>query len=469
MRKIHIYIACILLAGSLACKENAGTGENPDPSPVVSTPLPLISITTNGVTIVDEPKIEAEMRVSLVGVSLLESMIGIEYRGSTSQRIFEKFSYSLETWDENGNDRDVSIFTIPEEEDWILYGPYSDKTLLRNVLIYDLSRKIGRYASRTAFTELSLNEDYKGVYVFMEKLKRDNNRIDLSDLDPDEIEGDDLTGGYILKIDKTAGDTDDPNWSGDEQYTADLGFRSDFDTDGNRLSYEPYGPKRGEETYYLYEDPAPEDIMPEQSAYIQNYIQAFEESIQLEDFSSSNRAYEDFIDVDSFVDFFLLNELSANPDAYRLSTYLYKDRGGKLHMGPIWDFNIAFGNDGRSATNQWIYLYNDSYPGDLWLVPFWWEKLLFDPKFKKAVKARWNALKSDQFSEATIHSMIDEYVNILNEASAVDSNFERWEIIGEELPFNSFVGESYEAEIEYVKNWISDRISWLDTEIQGFD
>ena len=139
---------------------------------------------------------------------------------------YSKKSYGFETWDSDGDDLDVTINGLPQEEDWILYGPYSDKTFFRNKLAYDLASKIGEYASRGFFAELEINENYLGLYILMEKIKRDEVRLNISNLQPDENEGADLTGGYILKIDKTSGDSDNEDWGGMEEYNEFLGFRS---------------------------------------------------------------------------------------------------------------------------------------------------------------------------------------------------------------------------------------------------
>jgi hypothetical protein len=464
MKRSALFLVIVLISLFTACKKNNSTGSEPDPDPIGNTgsTVPYISINTNGTEIPDEPKINASMRIITENIQVFSGDIGIEVRGSTSRRLFDKLSYGFETWDTNGDDIDVTINGLPEEEDWILYGPFSDKTLVRNKLAYDLAREIGEYASRGFFAELEINDEYQGVYILMEKIKRDNNRLDLANLRPSENEGADLTGGYILKIDKTSGDTDNEDWGGDEEYTADLGFRSDYGAFWNDLTYAPYGPKQGEETYYLYEDPDAAEITPQQKAYIQQYIDGFETAIFSDDYYS---AYQNYINIDSFVDHFLLNELSGNPDAYRLSTYLHKDKDGKLNMGPVWDFNIAFGNDGRSATNSWIYLYNENYPQDLWLVPFYWEKLLQDATFQQAVQSRWNELKNSTFSESNIHSMIDGYIAELEAGDAINRNYEKWDVLGVELIFNSFVGETYQDEIDYLKGWISDRISWMDQQI----
>ena len=373
----------------------------------------------------------------------------------------------METWTASGEDFQTAILDFPIEEDWILHGPYADKTLVRNALIYDLSNRMGFYAVRTQLAELNLNGNYKGVYFFMEKIKRDRNRVNVLSLEPNQTDNSVISGGYILKIDKTAGDTEDSNFSGDFVYTEDLGFRSNYGTQGNVLGYEPYGNKRGEETYFLYEYPDPSRINQQQKDYIENYIREFEDALVNENFSGP-RAYEDYIDVASFVDFFILNELSANPDAYRLSTFMNKDRNGKLKMGPIWDFNLAFGNEARSQVEGWIYRYNENNPGDLWLVHFWWTKLMQDPQFRAAIKTRWNEVRGGALANTIITTRIDAWVAEMEANGALERNFNRWPITGQPVPFNDLVGQTYEQDVMLLKNWINARISWMDSQIQSW-
>ena len=145
--------------------------------------------------IVDDPKVPAAYTVKRSDSIYYQGIIGIEIRGESSQN-FDKKSYGLETWDEQYNDIDVPLLGLPEEEDWILYGPFSDKSLLRNKLIYELSNQMGRYAVKTEFVELTINYDYKGLYIFMEKLKRDKNRINISKLEEGDIDQESISGGY---------------------------------------------------------------------------------------------------------------------------------------------------------------------------------------------------------------------------------------------------------------------------------
>jgi hypothetical protein len=164
MNRFLLFVALPLLFFT-SCKHDAieeptDSPDNRDPQ--LSAPLLQVAVETNGNTIVDEPKVMASMRMTAQGTMVYDGSVGIEYRGCSSQ-MFDKKSYGFETWDMNGEDMDVALAGFPAEEDWILYGPFSDKALLRNVVIYALSNEIGRYATRTAFCELYLNGRYEGI------------------------------------------------------------------------------------------------------------------------------------------------------------------------------------------------------------------------------------------------------------------------------------------------------------------
>lgn len=403
--------------------------------------LPQINLQTRGNTIVDEPKTIASMSILDGGVEIYNGDIGIEIRGSTSQR-FPKKSYGFETRDSENEDLDVSLLGMPEEEDWILYAPFIDKSLMRNILIYDLSRDMERYASRTRFVEVSINSFYRGVFVFMERLKRDDNRIDINNLKDDENSGEDLTGGYILKIDR-----------GSDTFASN--FPPNHASDGQRINF-------------VFDDPDKDDITDEQQAYISSYMNDFETALASDEFTDSNAGYVAYIDVPSFIDFFILTELSNNVDGYRLSTWITKDKNEKLKMGPIWDFNLAFGNAdycGGGDTNVWAYQFNERCSDDDYQVPFWWERLLEDPNFTSQLQSRWNSLRQDVLLEESINDQIDSYNTLLSEAGAIENNFNKWPVLGVNVPPNNFVGNSHSEEVDFLKTWIDERLIWLDNAI----
>ena len=409
-------------------------------------PLPLIKINTYSKEIVDEPKINGFLEIFQGDEKIEEHNIGIEIRGSSSQ-FFDKKSYGFETWDEAGEDLNVSLAGYPEEEDWILYGPYSDKSLIRNVLIYNLSNQIDRYATKTKFYNLDINNQFLGVYVLMEKIKRDKNRVDIS-----KNKAEDISGGYIIKIDKPTGDGD--------SFNSDIAFMSEYTSGGVKgLNKNPV---------FLYEYPKNDDISNDQKQYIQNYMQGFENALASEDFKSLEDGYRQFINVDTFIDFFILNEITRNVDGYRISTFMNKDKGGKLNMGPIWDFNIAFGNAnycGGELTSGWAFNFNEVCPQDGMHVPFWWKRLLEDPEYVSELKERWSFLRANEFSNESITNTIDNLKLELEKSDATTRNFGKWLILGKYIWPNNFIGNKYSEEIDYLKDWIEKRLSWMDNEI----
>ena len=404
--------------------------------------------------IVDEPKVPAALTIRSLDSIFYEGIIGIEIRGESSQ-FFDKKSYGFETWDAQYNDIDVALIGFPEEEDWILYGPFSDKSLIRNKLIYELSNQMGRYATKTEFVELTINYEYKGLYIFMEKLKRDKNRINISKLENGDIDEESISGGYIIKIDKS--DMEDGSYS---DYNS---FQSKFDVFGN---------ENGDiRINFNYEYPKPGEIHANQKNYIKNYFYEFESSLASENFKDPNDGFRKYIDEDSFIDFFILNELSNNVDGYRLSTYLQKDRNEKLVIGPIWDFNLSFGNAdycGGERYDVWCFKFNERCLGDYWNVPFWWNRLVEDEKFVIKLKERWNQLRTNVLSDNNLMTLIEEQYSFLNnETDIINKNFNTWKIFGIYIWPNSFIGNNYYEEIDFLKNWIKNRTQWLDESINN--
>lgn len=438
----------LLLVSCSGIEELSDKGEESFVDESSINPLPFISINTGGNLIVDDPKVSASLNIKQ-GDSLIEAhQIGIEIRGSSSQ-MFDKKSYGFETWDENDNDLDAPLGGFPEEEDWILYGPYSDKSLIRNVLIYGLSNDIGQYATRTNLYELEINESFLGTYVLMEKIKRDKNRVDVS-----KNKEEDVSGGYILKIDKPTGDG---QW-----YDDSFSFSSKFMPNGNI--------GQNKNTFFLYEYPNADDINDDQKNYIQNFIHDFENALASENFSSEQSGYQNYIDLDSFIDFFILNEVSKNPDGFRLSTFMHKDKGEKLKMGPIWDFNLAFGNVNYcngASTEGWTHRFNEVCPNDTWLVPFWWNRFMEDPVFVSTLKERWNNLRTNLFSTSEVLQRITLIEEQLKSSNAIKNNFSKWSILGEYVWPNDYIGNSYDDEINYLKDWTVKRLEWMDIEINN--
>lgn len=238
-----------------------------------------------------------------------DGTIGIETRGSSSQSISDKKPYSIEVRDLLGEDLAVSLLGMPKESDWALIAPYSDKSLIRDAVVYQLAASMMAWAPRTRFCEVVVNGDYRGVYVLTEKIKRDKNRVNISKLDETTITGDDLTGGYILKIDKTTGNL--PGFA--------AGFNSRYSNSASNLN---------KTTFFQYKYPSADDIQPAQQSYIQTTVADMERAMASSNpsFSDPSVGYPKYWDTQTLVDFFIINELSRNIDGYRLSTDFYKDK-----------------------------------------------------------------------------------------------------------------------------------------------
>jgi hypothetical protein len=421
-----------------------------------SSNLPIIVIDTHGLTIPDDGKITADLGVINNGEGQTNNLtdaftdyngkIGIELRGSSSQ-FFPKKPYGFELHDEQGAGVSFPLLGMPSEEDWILNATYDDKSLMRDALAYKLGRDLGRYAPRTRYCELIMNGEYQGVYLLVEKIKRDKERVDISKLDDTEISGDNLTGGYILKIDKATGNSG-------------FGFNS---------TIPPLNRKYDQMINFQYEYPKFDQIPVEQMQYIKSYVRNFELVLKSSSYQDEKNGYRKFIDINSFVDFFIINEVTKNVDGYRLSTYMHKDKdskGGKLTMGPIWDFNLGFGNadycEGGYSTG-WAYNFNSICGDDGMLVPFWWDRFLSDRGFKDVLAVRWQDLRQGKFSTESVDHYIDSVYTVMNQG-AQQRNFEKWPILNEYVwpNYEWEQQQSYDLAVGWFKNWVNMRLDWLD-------
>lgn len=415
-------------------------------SSLFQSTLPIIKISTeSGEEIMDEPRITAQMGIIFNGEGNTNSVfdpfndydgqIAIELRG-TSSLAFDKKGYGFETRNDDGSNNNVSLIGMPEENDWILNGPYSDKSLLRNVLTYHLGNLSGRYAPRTKFCELFINNEYLGVYVLMEKIKQDKNRVDIAKLREEDNTGDELTGGYIIKIDRN-----DQNIPGAGWYS----------------NYPDY-------KFIAYVDPKDDQITSLQQDYIQEYMNNFESAMWGNNYEE---VYQDYVDESSFVDYFLVTEVGKQVDAFKLSFYIYKDKnsnGGKLNFGPLWDFNLGYGNFdfGYSPDPQgWSY----EFPDEGSWHPFWAKRLAESPNIQNLSDCRWKELREGPFQTDSLMQFIDDKVALMG--PAVDRNFDRWQILGEYVWPNDYIGETYMDEIDFLKNWLQERLVWMDQNMQG--
>lgn len=411
--------------------------------------LPIFIITTatdpetgEPMPIPDDPKIEATLKIiwhedgSTNYVSDQDNEeflnyndnIKIELRGSSSQ-LLEKKQYGWTTYDSEWEKQNVSLLGMPEENDWILNGLAFDASLIRDYLCYNLTRQMGQYATRTQFCEVIINGDYRGLYILQEKIKDDSKRVNIEEITEDDNEGINLTGGYITKADKTTGGDEEIFWL--QSYVGWTGF--------------------------IHEVPKPEDATVAQNNYIQAQFTGLESAAQSED-NSIETGYPSIIDIPTFIDYMIINEFSSNVDAYQISTFFHKDRGGKLRAGPVWDFNLSLGLDvfgERSKTDVWQFSNGDNEG------PRFWTDLFNEDTYKCHLARRWSELTQEgqPLHYDSVEAYIDETMEYIHDAAV--RNGERWGDIE--------LDPDFEGHVEAMKTWIQERMGWIDANIGTFD
>ena len=398
--------------------------------------LPIVVIETDGhVNIPDEPKVLATMKIIwhqdgsrnyLTDINNPEFLnydgrIGIERRGSSSQNLPKK-PYGLETLQgDDVTNNNVSILGMPKENDWVLNSLAFDQTGVRDVISYELSERLGQYAPRRVYCEVIINNDYKGLYVFMEKIKADDNRVNIN-----------KDGGYITKADRA--DNGDPEAWTMPSYT------------GGWWGW-------GGNTTFVHHYPKPEDITTEQHNYIKSVF--FDLAAKANSHNTSiENGIPSIIDVSTFVDFMILGEFSSNVDVYELSTFFHKDDKGKLRAGPIWDYNLAYGHDefgNRSRFDVWQFDNEDN------TGPKFWKDLFDTDMFRCYLAKRWNELTSN--GNVLDYNALCDRIDELNEwiAEGVERDNQRWHKMNQ-----------HASEVQSMKNWIQQRINWLNQHIGSY-
>lgn len=407
--------------------------------------LPIVIISVDGsLAIQDEPKVKATMKIIDRGAGQrnyvsdqdnplylnYNGRIGIELRGSSSQESPKKnYGFTTRMADDLTNNN-VSLLGMPEENDWILGGMVFDTSFVRDYFCQSLSRAMGNYASRAVFCEVIVNNVYMGLYMLQEKLKADDNRIDVLKIGKNDNSLPSLTGGYISKADKLTG--------------------------GDQLAWRMWSFQNAP-VDYLHELPKQEDATYMQTAYISGEFSRLETTARNNDVSVVN-GYPTLIDIPSFIDYMVVNEFGSNPDAYQYSTYFFKDRNGKIHAGPVWDLDLTFGNDlfqwnmDRSRINLWYfedYFYNNG-------SRFWYD-LFYNSTFRCYLSKRWNELllPGMPLNMATREAFLDETVALISEAVVRDC--QRW---------NKKANSS--ARIDAIKSFMQLREQWITASIGGF-
>lgn len=407
--------------------------------------LPIVVIETDGgVNIPDEPRVYGNMKIiwhqdgsrnyltDINNPAYLnyDGRISIEIRGSTSQMPSKK-PYGLTTLQEdNVTNNNVSLLGMPSENDWILNSLAFDQTGLRDVLSYELSERFGQYAPRRVYCELVINNDYKGLYVFMEKIKVDKDRVNIVKMDETCNSYPEITGGYITKADKPEGDP--VAWQMEE--SGSYGWWSSY-------------------VNFIHHYPKPEAVTSLQNQYIHQVFLDLDNVANRHNTSIEN-GIPSIIDIPSFVDFFIIAEYSSNVDVYSLSTFFHKDRLGKLRAGPVWDYNLSYGHDefgNRSRYDVWQFNNQDNNG------PKFFKNLFDTDLFRCYLAKRWFELTEpgQPLYYEEVCTRIDEIDAWITEAIGRDN--QRWH------QMNNHINE-----IQSMKTWINQRINWLNQNIGSY-
>ena len=451
--------------------------------------------------------------------------IGIKVRGQSSA-LFPKPGYGVEVRDEKGEGKDVSLFGLPPSDDWVFHGPYVDKSLIRNALAHWLFRQAGHYSPRSKHFDLYINGVYRGVYVLLEKIKRDKYRVNVSKLKETDISGDEVTGGYIWAFDKTGTNTGGAG--------------------SGPIDKEGFSTSDGLNVILHY--PKKENIKREQEAYLKKYLNDLEGLFKN---GKNGQGYEKYVDMTSALDYVLHEEVTNNADSYWCSFFLHKPKDkidsngvkteGKVTLGPAWDFNLAMSNGsqpengggqgGQGGWNQGGGMWGGmggmggfggfggmggmggfSSSGNGWQIensmksgqgmmgsslkaPNWLLGMWKDSHYQSELKKRWAELRSGVWHTKTMDKYLDSMKTYLK--SAADRNFKRWPNLGKSsgqgdndpepmkfcnqgggggggmwgmgggMPMGGYNATTWDGEFEHLRKKMKERMAWMDQQL-GF-
>lgn len=434
-------IAIAIAFAMTACGGGDAPAAGPDPVTMgESLPLvvPVIAIDLGGATPQRDVEIPGTIAIFedhdgtlsdlATRVPAVTGPIGFQGRGNFTWSL-PKQGYAFELQDDLGDAEKRAILGLPPGADFALYACYTDKTCLRNALVYALGQQLGRWSPRTRFVELTIDGEYRGLYMLWERIRRDDARVELPSPAATTAEGD-LTGGYIVRLEG-----------------APEGDGSDFQSARN-VNYRVHYPRH-------------DVITVEQRQYVVDAWNAMEAAL-----AAQPADHERVIDQASWVDRAIVEEVTNNWDGYVHSIYMTKaaDRdGGRIGMGPLWDFDLAFGNGNVTGyncrTDVWAYRIDRPYPDD---VPAYWRALWDDAGFQRAWKCRYQALRDGALADETFETRITTWVAFTAAARARDQV--RWPTVGTTVFPNCTTEPSYEADLAYLRGWIRDRLTWLDAQ-----
>lgn len=413
-----------------------------------SSRLPVVSISTGGRVIPGKPaegQQVSEVENSFITAKIqimekegtihtlqdepdVESDIRIRVRGNSS-RSFDKVGYLLKFVGKKDENRAFEVMGMEKSDTWVLHGPFLDKTLLRNYMWYNLSGQILNWAPDVRYCEVFLDGEYQGLYVMTEQIGVGEGRVEVSKYD-----GRTSVSSYIVCVDRES--------------VNDVSYLDNFSEYARRI-------KGKVEVKY----PGEKNLTPEIADYISRDFSRFEKSLYSYDYDSRRFGYWNYIDVDNFVDYFIINEVSQNTDAGLFSTYFYKDVAGKLRMS-VWDFNNCCDNY-MEEQQPMAGFFMQERP--------WYYMLMKDEEFTERIIRRYRQLRKGILSDENVDRYIEETVAFLG--PAVDRNFQVWGYSFEEEN-DLLLGDgrsisSYEEALKQYRDRLTRRMGWMDSHIEA--
>ena len=426
---------------------------------LANSEMPIVMINTLGQTIVENTKINCLMDIKYNGAGNTTSVtdsanvysgnIGISVRGLTSAS-YPQRPFSIETRDIIGANNDVSLLGMPPENDWVLLSNFNDRSLMKNVLSLKLFGEMGNYTPRAQLCEVMVDSGYQGIYVIGEKIKRDANRVGIDKLTATDTTGNERTGGYILQ---------------QNYWNASNSFQSNF----SPIDHPTF------DVHFVYDYPDALAIRPAQKTYITAFMDSLETALYSPNFADPINGYRKYMDVKSFIDYFLVNEVARSADGFKKSVFFHKDKfsnGGKLKAGPVWDFDWAWKNmsgvcaylEGYSG-GGWAHRVNDCVTDNY--STGWYVRLLQDSTFRNELRCTYQNYRQTLLDTTAIFHYIDSVGSVVQNAQA--RHFKKWPILGKSGPAPDFgvVATTYYAELDSLKGWINIRLNWLDANMPG--
>jgi len=404
--------------------------------------LPVLDLNTDGAApiVSKEDYIKGSFALSGAGLTTASGTLEVRGRGNSTW-VWPKKPYRLKLT------ASTSLLGMPASKHWVLLANHADKTLMRNDIAFMFSNSVGlEYTVRNQYVELNLNGVYQGVYQLAEHIRVDKNRVNIPELKVGDTAADKISGGYLIEVDFRHSSW----WC---QYNTGDSFCVNGENTLLKTDY-CIESAHGMQPFCVdTPDSLVDDAWIAQRNYITSYIQNTEAALFGPDFKDANNGYAAYLDVDSVINYFLVNELLRNVDGAVSSFYMYKKRDGKLFFGPVWDFDLAMGNAGYDNANNPVGWHIHDKP--------WFDRLFQDPAFTARVKARWQTLKA----EGKLQQLLD-YAQA--RATWLDTqqkkNFSIWSITDFEGWIMHVALGTYSAEFNQMVQWQTQRIQWMDTQ-----